>query len=174
MKRLSYLLLLCGVGALAGYVGYWSGQPTDLLDYGSNVIPSLEVDEVLDGDTVVVNGEVMKIRGMDAPEIDVNASCAAEAGFGIAAQGYLEGTLTTYDPHWKVTNVERLGDATYADIVDTSGGSIAEIMTFDGWAVATDERWDWCRESEDFDPRNEPMTSRVGTADPEKVSLADD
>ena len=52
---------------------------------------------VLDGDTLVVEGQWVRVRGIDAPELGPWARCWADAGLGGASRAVLEARSMTRD-----------------------------------------------------------------------------
>lgn len=90
-----FVPLVLGVAALAGISGFAIGRtqvPSDV-----RLAPlHPAVGKAFDGDTILLNGQVIKIRGLDAPEVATNASCLAEAALGGLAQQFVGSELNNF------------------------------------------------------------------------------
>jgi endonuclease YncB( thermonuclease family) len=103
---------------------------------------------VLDGDTLIVNGRVAKISGIDAPELGPWAKCWAEAALAGHAKGYVETTLS--DGRWDVVDLNRSDDlgARLVRIVRSSDDEdLSDLLVVYGYAAKSPKRWDWCGSS---------------------------
>jgi endonuclease YncB( thermonuclease family) len=101
--------------------------------------------EVLDGDTLIFEGQWVRVRGIDAPELGPWAACWSEAGLGGASRDVMLGAISSYAP-WSLTrpsSPDERGMVT-ADLVSEDGGDLADHMTVYGYAASTDGEWDWC------------------------------
>lgn len=107
---------------------------------------------VIDGDTIVVRGERVRIENIDAPEMPPHAKCWAEAALAIhalrAMQGYInEAPRIALSRHGK----DRYG-RTLAHLY-IHGADVGDAMV--GMGVAsrwTGRRWDWCGSADFSDP----------------------
>ncbi len=106
-------------------------------------VPPIRIGTVLDGDTVVVDGTAIHIRGIDAPELGPWAHCWAEAELAGFSRQALESELV--GPKWKL--VDRMTDkagTVSARFVDAKGFDLTDNLRVEGYAALTDQRWDWC------------------------------
>ncbi|BBF92404.1 thermonuclease family protein [Blastochloris tepida] len=99
---------------------------------------------VVDGDTIVVDGERIRILGLDAPEIG-HAQCADERQRGLAAKAALAELLAAREPE-----IERHGRDRYRRtlaVVRVAGRNVAAIMIRAGHARLYwgGKRRGWCR-----------------------------
>lgn len=108
-----------------------------------NVNQGTKFDHVLDGDTVVIDGEAIKVRGSDAPELGPWAKCWAEALAAGHAKDALEEELRTrkYAITDRKVDVNGLISAIF---VDVDGFELSDPMSVIGGAAATDGKWGWC------------------------------
>jgi endonuclease YncB( thermonuclease family) len=117
--------------------------------------------EVLDGDTLIFEGQVLRIRGIDAPEVGPWAKCWAEAALGGASRNELESLLKGQrDKTWKLSNPSQpdaRGSIT-ANLVTDRGDDVSDSMIVYGYAAKTDGTWNWCGTDQSLhDPlQNEP------------------
>jgi endonuclease YncB( thermonuclease family) len=103
--------------------------------------------EVIDGDTIEIDGEAINIRGVDAAELGPWAECWAEAALGGEARDFLVEQLND-GTDWRVQRLEqREGMNAVADIVGPGLEDIADRMVVHGHAASTDGAWDWCGDS---------------------------
>lgn len=111
------------------------------------------VDRVLDGDTVVKDGEALHIRGIDAPELGPWANCWAEAAAAGRAKSDLETELFGFDDRWTLVDrkVDSSGRASVR-IVDQEGFDISDTLSVHSFAALTDEKWDWCGSEQPLQP----------------------
>lgn len=101
--------------------------------------------EVLDGDTLLFDGQWVRVRGIDAPELGPWAECWAEAGLGGASRDAMEDAIRSGAP-WSLvrpSEPDERGMVT-ADLVSEDLGEVADNMTVNGYAASTDGEWDWC------------------------------
>lgn len=103
--------------------------------------------KVLDGDTIVFEGQVLRIRGIDAPELGPWARCWAEAALGGASRTELESLLNGQrDTTWKLSNASQpdaRGHVT-ANLVTDRGDDVSDSMVVYGYAAKTEGTWNWC------------------------------
>lgn len=117
--------------------------------------PPVEI-EVLDGDTLLFNGKLVRIAGIDAPELGQSAKCWAEAALGGESRNALESALWARASNgfdqWELVEVSP-PDAEgriRANLVTKAGRDIRDEMVVDGHAAETDGAWDWCGRGADF------------------------
>jgi endonuclease YncB( thermonuclease family) len=142
---LSFIFIFLLTAAVSMSVGYYSRDVQDFKIYkaAEHSLIRTKFDQVLDGDTVVVDGIAIKIRGIDAPELGPAAKCWAEA---LAARGSmlaLEEEL--FQKHYRAIELRKdgLGKAS-ANFTDAEGYSLSDFMTVHGGAALTDGKWNWC------------------------------
>ena len=100
---------------------------------------------VLDGDTLVFEGQWVRVRGIDAPELGPWAKCWAEAGLGGASRDVLEREIHSKGP-WRLvrpTQADKRG-MVIAGLTNEDGEDLADFMGVYGYAANTDGQWDWC------------------------------
>lgn len=132
------------VGAFGAVLGYEIFGRTFAEDF-PRLMPSMVVDTVLDGDTVVKDGRSIHIRGLDAPELGPWAKCWAEAALAGVAKERLEAALFDANRKWRMQDLRADGPDRYsARIVDKDGFEITDEMRVYGGSAITDKRWDWC------------------------------
>lgn len=99
---------------------------------------------VVDGDTLRIDGERVRIANMDAPELGDHARCWAEAALAQQAKRELESIVGTYPD----VTLQRVGTDRYGRtlaLVAAHGHDIGEAMVTQGYASEwTGHRWDWC------------------------------
>lgn len=174
MTAKHFVPLLLGAAVLGWISGYIVGRDQPYSDYPQEV-PQPAIEKAFDGDTVLLNGQVVKIRGLDAPEVATNASCLAEAALGGLAQQYLAGELHDFGAaSWKLTNVEQIDGRVVGDLVRSDGENIVDLVTINGYGIASDERWDWCHRVSQFDDNKLYPAINVGSGPPADVRVADD
>lgn len=165
--------LLLGAAALAGVSGFAIGRNHSHSDFQD--VPTPAIEKAFDGDTVLLNGQVVKIRGLDAPEVATNASCLAEAALGGLAQQFVAGELHNYvNSSWRLKNVERSNGHLVGDLVRSDGENIVDLVTINGYGIASNGRWDWCRRVSNFDDNKLYPAINVGSGPPSDVRIADD
>lgn len=133
--RAMLLLLLCaGTGASVGSApGY---------DF-----------RVLDGDTLLFGGALIRVAGIDAPELGPWAKCWAEAALAGHSKDYLEREL-----HDRRVGTWSLAEASAPDpagrrtarLVRKDGEDMSDLMVVYGYAARTTGRWDWCGKDADL------------------------
>lgn len=100
---------------------------------------------VIDGDTIMYNGQEVRIVGLDAPEISV-AACARETLLGYQAKFRLLGLLNSSTPEIWVTGVrdqDRYGRKLREVLIE--GRSVADVLIAQGLASPWEgRRHDWC------------------------------
>ncbi|QKG71115.1 thermonuclease family protein [Erythrobacter mangrovi] len=165
---------LLPVAILSGFGGFLVGSstPSDVI-YGD--VPASAIEKALDGDTILIDGQIIKIRGLDAPEVGKNASCLAEAALGGLAMQHLAGELHNFgETVWELRNVDNRSGRLEGDLVRSDGKNIVDHMTINGFAISSEARWEWCRVVPDFDDNQLYPAINVGSGPPSDVELADD
>lgn len=103
---------------------------------------------VLDGDTLLFGDALIKVAGIDAPELGPWAQCWAEAALAGHAKSYLEREL--YDGlnqgGWSLADASKpdKGGRRTARLVRGDGEDMSDLMVVYGYAARTTGRWDWC------------------------------
>jgi len=92
---------------------------------------------VVDGDTVWIQREKIRIADIDAPEM--NGRCTAERALAIKARDRLVVLLRTND-----VRIERQGKDRYGRTLARLG-NVGEQLISEGLASRWPERRDWCR-----------------------------
>lgn len=102
--------------------------------------------EVLDGDTLLVGNQPIKVAGVDAPELGPWARCWAEAALAGHAKNYVESVLS--DGDWRLvgTATSANGTRTARVIRSRDGEDLSDLLVVYGYAARTTARWDWCGE----------------------------
>lgn len=108
---------------------------------------------VIDGDTLEIRGEVVRISNIDAPELPPSAKCWSEAALGVVAADQLKAMI------WSAKSLEL-----HREGKDRYGRTLARV-TYDGGTDAGDglvnlalasrwtgKRWDWCGPANLYDP----------------------
>jgi endonuclease YncB( thermonuclease family) len=113
-------------------------------DYGLPSRPHQDI-KVLDGDTLVFDGQWIRVRGIDAPELGPWAKCWAEAGLGGASRDVLEGAIHSEGP-WRLVQPAQADERgmVVAGLANEDGEDLADFMVVYGYAASTDAHWDWC------------------------------
>ena len=108
-------------------------------------VPRHEI-KVLDGDTLIFDGTLVRIAGIDAPELGPWAKCWAEAGLGGASRDALvSATEAPGARNWALQKVGKTdGGALLANLTADDGEDLADVMVVNGYAARTDGRWRWC------------------------------
>lgn len=118
-------------------------------------------ERVLDGDTLVVEGQAIHLRNIDAPELGPWASCWAEAALAGAAKSQLETEL--YRAEWRLVDVEEAPDGRLSGrVIDQDGYDIADNMRVNGYAAMTEDNWDWCGQDEPFPKPRQSGSAPLG------------
>lgn len=120
--------------------------------------PSQSV-RVIDGDTLEVAGEKVRISNIDAPELPPHAKCWAEAGLAIsAAQRLQEYVNVAPTLSLRREGRDRYG-RTLARVVDRDS-DFGEALIAAGVAARwTGRRWDWCSPAQFSDPNGPDLIS---------------
>lgn len=133
-------------------------QPPNDVIAGSRVLDR-DLITVLDGDTIRVGDEVVRIAGVDAAELPPWSECWAEAALADrskkAAEGLLEGNLGRQG--WRITNQRGRNARGYliASLTRDDGQDFAEEMNVHGQVAIADD-WDWCGPPENLRDDNGP------------------
>jgi len=113
--------------------------------FGLILFPAIAAEiRVIDGDTISVDGERIRIIGIDAPEIR-RAKCDAEYRRGMAAKAHL-GVLVAGGVQIRSQGRDRYR-RTLAIVRDMQGRDVAAILIGEGLARAYDgrgRRQSWC------------------------------
>lgn len=140
--RAAPLLLLVLVGCRPVDMG----SPAQAQDLQSSVVLPAEV-RVIDGDTLVLRGETIRVENIDAPEAMPRSRCWAEARLAREATFALELAVA----NWAVIPpvITRSGEDQYgrtlARLSSPGGEDVGEELIKAGLAVEwTGRRWDWC------------------------------
>lgn len=106
--------------------------------------PALASDlRVIDGDTIVVSGEHVRVKGLDAPEIR-HAACPAEKAAGEASKAFVVKIVRDAEIALVRDRKDRYG-RTVAD-VSVNGSDLADAVIAAGYGVRwTGQKHDWCR-----------------------------
>jgi endonuclease YncB( thermonuclease family) len=138
-------------------------------------VPTPAIEKASDGDTILIDGQIIKIRGMDAPEIGTNASCLAEAALGGLATQHLADELHNFgESVWELCDVGNRSGRLEGDLVRSDGENIVDLMTINGFAISSEARWEWCRIVPGFHGNQFYPAINVGSGPPSDVELADD
>lgn len=113
-------------------------------DYPLPAAPRQDI-KVLDGDSLVFEGQWIRVRGIDAPELGPWAKCWAEAGLGGASRDTLERAIYSKGP-WLLVQPGQADERgmVVAGLVSEDGEDLAGYMGVHGYAANTDGKWDWC------------------------------
>lgn len=117
--------------------------------------------KVIDGDTLEVEGETVRISNIDAPEVGDGSGCWAEAVLAARARQQLiefvnisKSIDVEDDPRGKDQYGRTLAT------VRLDGKDVGEAMVFAGLASKwTGERWNWCGSGPNLRDRNGPRLS---------------
>lgn len=123
--------------------------PNDVVN--EPLMRSAQEISVLDGDTVIVDGVLIRLADVDAPELGPWAKCWAEAALAgharIEAQTLLKDAAMRGD-RWKVVSAsEADADAdgrVRARVLSERGEDLSDSLVVSGFAAKTTGRWDWC------------------------------
>lgn len=120
----------------------------------------IQVDEsypdftVLDGDTLIFEGQWIRLRSIDAPELGPWADCWAEAALGGVSRQVLMDAVFERAAQWEVTGATPPdpNGMVIANLVTSDGHDLAEHMRLYGHAAQTAADWDWCVGADLHDP----------------------
>ena len=167
---------LVPVAVLSGIAGIIIGStaPSDVIN-DPDGLPEPAIEKAFDGDTVLIHGQVVKIRGLDAPEVATNASCLSEAALGGLARQFVAGELyNSVDLNWQLENVEKSEGRVVGDLIRSDGEDIVDLVTINGYGIASSTRWDWCRREANFDDNDLYPAINVSSGPPSDVQIAND
>ncbi|MFN3583256.1 thermonuclease family protein [Phenylobacterium sp.] len=103
--------------------------------------------KVLDGDTLIFDGRLVRVAGIDAPELGPWAKCWAEAAVGGVSKHALEAAVSAPGArNWElrsVTGPDQQGRVR-ATLVSDEGEDLADHMVVYGYAAKTTGRWNRC------------------------------
>jgi endonuclease YncB( thermonuclease family) len=104
-----------------------------------------EGGSVLDGDTLLIGGNPVRIAGIDAPELGPWARCWAEAALAGHAKREVERLLSEGD--WRLADMSAAnadGRRSARVVRGPDGEDLADELVVSGYAARTTGRWDWC------------------------------
>lgn len=103
----------------------------------------------LDGDTVILDGLLVRLADVDAPELGPWAKCWAEAA--LAGHARLEAQTLLTDAaikgdRWKVILVSHADPdgRVRARVISEKGSDLSDSLVVSGYAARTSGTWDWC------------------------------
>jgi endonuclease YncB( thermonuclease family) len=105
------------------------------------VEPDVGPAVALDGATLSVDGETLRLAGIDVPRLPPRARCWAEALLAREARQVLEAELDL------ATGLEIVSvDGGRSEAVEAfaRGKRLSQLMLERGLAVESETRWDWC------------------------------
>lgn len=122
-----------------------------------------EIISVLDGDTLLVGDTILRLRGIDAPEMPPHSRCWAEAALAghakVAVERYVLGGNRGRSEYggWRITDPSGTDEHGHliGSLKSTSGEDLADILVVYGYAARSD-KWDWCAEGQDLRNRVGP------------------
>jgi endonuclease YncB( thermonuclease family) len=100
---------------------------------------------VLDGDTLLVGGNPVRLPGIDAPEPGPWARCWAEGALAGHARAEVQRQLSEGD--WRVADLSApdAGGRRSARLVRSQDGEdLGDFLVVHGYAARTAGHWDWC------------------------------
>lgn len=108
----------------------------------AKIVCAAEKVKVVDGDSLVINREEIRLQGIDAPELSQN--CSDENGeeyeCGKEAMNFLRKIiLKTIKCR---ANGKDVYERTLAECFDDEGQSINRLMVVNGWAIAYGEKYE--------------------------------
>lgn len=110
--------------------------------------------QVLDGDTLLFGGALVRVAGIDAPELGPWAKCWAEAALAGHSKDHLERELFDGRQYggWSLAGASAPDSAgrRTARLVRKDGEDMSDLMAVHGYAARTTERWDWCGKDADL------------------------
>jgi hypothetical protein len=141
VKKSKLIPLLVITHLVALLVGYQSARLYDVGKVTERLAPAIY--KVLDGDTVVKDGVVYHVRGIDAAKLGPWANCWAEAALAGYSKDHLQRTLSR--GAWSLVDprADKAGRMS-ARLLDAEGYDIADAMRVYGGAAEADQRWNWC------------------------------
>lgn len=106
--------------------------------------PAIGTYSIYDGDTITIEGERIRIMGLDTPEIGSGARCESEANAAVAARNRLSDLLAGAEITLRRDGTDRYGRTlayVYAD-----GRDVAKALIAEGLArpYHGGRRQDWC------------------------------
>ena len=112
---------------------------------------------VLDGDTFIVAGEVVRLAGVDAPELPPRAACWAEAGLATQAKDRADQMLNSDGATWSIANPRgrNANGHLLASLRRGDGEDLGDWLAVQGLAARADD-WDWCGASDTFTREDGP------------------
>ena len=128
------------VGSLALAAATWAASPT--LDRHVACVWGVTV---IDGDTIKCHDKLMRLHGINAPEIR-DARCQEERNLGLAAKRRLEELLALAD-HIPVQTGTRGGFGRGTTAFTVRGRDVAEILVEENlakWAAKRRDTRAWC------------------------------
>lgn len=101
----------------------------------------------LDGDTLLFDGKLVRIAGIDAPELGPTAKCWAEAALGGEARNALASAIEAPGARdWQLSETSGPDAAgrIQANLVTKDGGDLRDHLVVYGYAARTKGSWNWC------------------------------
>ncbi len=130
---------------LLGIAGCRSADAATPAPNAAVVLP--EDVRVIDGDTLALRGETIRISNIDVPEAMPRSRCWAEARFAREATFALELAVANWavmPPVITTSGKDQYG-RTLATLSSPGGEDVGEELVKSGLAVAwTGRRWEWC------------------------------
>jgi endonuclease YncB( thermonuclease family) len=113
--------------------------------------------QVLDGDTFIIGPDVVRLAGVDAPELAPMANCWAEAALATRAKVIAESELNAAGTVWRVVEHRGHNDDGHliASLKNADGDDLGAILVVRGVAAAQED-WDWCAVENEFDAEGQP------------------
>ena len=146
MKRVSRLIVLLAIPAVVAFGLNWHSAPvraadnaSELSDPGGLVTKGRDV-QVIDGDTIMIAGQVVDIAGMDAPELGqqcLHNGSFWDCGMSSAMQLRKYFAMAPFDVHCWPGDQERAGKADEFPVMECGIGErdVAAAMISDGEAL---------------------------------------
>jgi endonuclease YncB( thermonuclease family) len=145
------VVIALGVGLLIGFV---FGSRSQFHDYRIKLDGPRNPEEitVLDGDTLLVGSEVVRLAGIDAPELPPRSKCWAEAALARHSRQHVENMVSEANiglpgnrGAWRVTNKRGRDGKGHllASLTRDDGEDMADVLVVYGYAART-SNWDWC------------------------------
>lgn len=136
------MLVLALVGGL-GLVAWLELRSVDPIETGPEITYKASQVRVIDGDTLEVAGEVVRIANIDTPEMPPKAQCAREASGARQATARLEHLARQGGLSLERTGVDRYG-RTLA-YVEVRGADVGQTLIRSGLARPWEgRRRSWC------------------------------
>lgn len=123
---------------------------------------------VIDGDTIRLEGETVRVANIDAPEMRRGAECWAEAALAIQARRWVVARMAGA----RSITLSRQGRDRWGRTLATvrvDGVDLGEDLVSAGLASRwTGKRWDWCAREGEFSAPGGPFLGSPGSGGPRK------